>query len=54
MESIIFTCSVFGMLWLGYIVYKSEKYKDGKKNHDLGVFAFKKTKETLLKASLKK
>ena len=54
MESIIFSGSVVGMLWLGYIVYKSEKNEDGKKNHDLGVFAFKKMKETLRKASLKK
>lgn len=54
MESIIFAGSVFGMLWLIYIIYKSDKYKNDKKIYDLGVFEFKTKKETLHKNGLKK
>lgn len=52
MESIIFAGSVFSMLWLCYMFYKSGKNKNA--DEDLGLFAFKVNKDTSAKAKPKK
>lgn len=52
MESIIFAGAVFGMLWLCYIVYKSDK--NANVGDDLGIFAFKSKKDSTPKVVQKK
>lgn len=52
MESLLFAGAVFGMLWLCFIIYNSDKNK--RNESDLGIFSFKSKKDTLAKVSLKK
>ena len=52
MESIIFAGAVFCMMWLCYIVFKSDKNKEA--DDDLGFFSYKANKDMPSKAGSKK